>query len=258
MRFMVLGPLEIVDQKEPIRITASMQRIVLAVLLINAGRPVSVTRMMEELWGDRPPPSARKTVHGYVWRLRGLLDRSHHRHIETVDHGYRLQAGDVDLSQFEQLICAGRKASAAGDLPSAGRLLGEALALWRGQALTNVPATPQIVVSRTRLEELRLSALAARFDIDLEMGRHRAITPELSVMVSEYPFNEEFHAQLMLSLYRSHRQAEALEVFYKLRSYLVAELGVEPSPWLQRLLLRILDNDCELTEAKPMRPEVVL
>ncbi|MEV0386261.1 AfsR/SARP family transcriptional regulator [Nonomuraea sp. NPDC050643] len=254
---MVLGPLEVVDQNTPIKITASMQRLVLAVLLLNVGRPVSVPQMVADFWGERPPPSARKTVHGYVWRLRGLIDRSCHRHIETVDSGYRLRADDVDFVRFERLVGAGRRASAAGDLPAAERRLSEALALWRGPALTNVPATPQIAVSCTRLRELRLSALAARFDIGLEMGQHRLITPELQVIVVEYPFNEEFHAQLMLSLYRCHRPAEALEVFYKLRSYLVDELGVEPSPSLQRLFLRILANDCALAAARPVN-EMVL
>ncbi|WP_235030233.1 AfsR/SARP family transcriptional regulator [Nonomuraea solani] len=243
---MILGPLEIVDQNIPIKITASMQRLVLAVLLLNVGRPVSVEQMVTDFWGDRPPASARKTVHGYVWRLRGLLDRSCHQHIETVDNGYRLQADDVDSVRFERLYRAARQASAAGDPASAVRLLSEALDLWRGPALSNVPTTPQIALSCTRLEELRLSALAARFDTGLEMGQHHVITPELRVMVIEYPLNEAFHAQLMLSLYRSHRPAEALDVFYKLRSYLVNELGVEPSPSLQELFLRILANDCQL------------
>ncbi|WP_158894315.1 AfsR/SARP family transcriptional regulator [Amycolatopsis anabasis] len=249
MRFRVLGPLQVRDGADWSTIRAAQQRIVLAILLVEAGRVVSADRIVDEIWGDRPPRTALNTVQGYVARLRRLLGSNANTALVTEDRGYRLalEDGELDSAVFERLAESGRRAAREGRWEAASGDLGAALAFWRGPALADVPATAAVAAEATRLEQCRLSALEARLDAELQLGHHAETVDELHHLVDEYPLRERLRGALMLALYRCGRRAEALETYRRGRAVLVAELGLEPGPQLRSLERAILDDDAALS-----------
>jgi DNA-binding SARP family transcriptional activator len=230
---------------------------VLAILLLNANRVVSIDRLADHLYGEEPPASALTQIQAHVSHLRRRLDPtlaagSPGSLIETRAPGYlvRLAHEQLDLRQFERLTGEGREASLLGDHDTAASRYREALDLWRGPALADLDASfLQPVIAR--LEDLRLAAIEDRIDAELALGRHGSLTGELEALVSESPIRERPHGQLMLALYRSGRQAEALEVYRRLRQTLVDELGLEPGPALQQFERAILTQDPSLSLQRP-------
>jgi len=245
VEYRILGPLEVVDEGEPVPLGRLKERLVLAVLLLHANEFVSRERLIDELWGESPPPTARKAVNVYVSQLRKALTRSGRDPIATADAGYRfrIEPGELDSTRMEHLLATARERAAAGELETAAELLREALALWRGPALAGLLLESHGRDEVAQLDELRLTALMDRIDCDLALGRHEDVLGELHVLVGEHPLRERLRAQLMLALYRADRQAEALDAYQQAREVLVDELGIEPSPALQRLQKGILAQD---------------
>ena len=249
MEFRILGPLEVTDQGREPAIAANKQRALLAILLLHANEVVSSDRLIEELWGERPPASAAKSLQVYVSRLRHALegDRGNGTDgvIVTRGHGYlvRVGPGELDLSRFERLVEEGSEALADGVPERALERLREALALWRGPPLAEFAYEPFAQTEIARLEELHLSALEQRIDAELALGRHAQVIGELEALIDRNPFRERLRAQLMLALYRSDRQAEALEAYRRARRTLVEEVGVEPGEQLRSLERAVLAQD---------------
>ncbi|MFL5828781.1 MAG: glutaminyl-peptide cyclotransferase [Solirubrobacteraceae bacterium] len=245
VEFRILGPLEVVEHDRPLVLGGPKQRALLAVLLLHRGEVVSTERLSDELWGERPPASAAKTVQAYVSNLRRALGDGL---LVTRGHGYLLQTerGQLDVDRFEALVDAGRTALGEGDARRASERLREALALWRGPPLSDFAYEPFAQAETARLQEERLAALEDRIDADLALGRHAALVGELEALVREHPLRERFQAQLMLALYRSGRQADALERYQETRRKLTDELGIEPGQELQELERAILNQDPEL------------
>jgi len=249
----VLGPLNVREQGISIVPSAGKPRQILALLVLRNGRAVSVSNLMEELWGDETPRSATTTLQTYILQLRRKIaktlaheqDRNAKDVLVTKYGGYQLNVGPgtFDLRTFERLAARGDAELEAGDALSASADLGEALALWRGSALQDVPAGPVLSMELLGLQEARMRALDLRITADLLLGRHAALIPELRMLTAQNPLHENLHAQLMLALHRSGSTWRALEMFQQLRGCLVTELGVEPSPRLQRLHQAILAGD---------------
>lgn len=232
-------------------IRAAQPRVVLAVLLAEAGQVVSADRLVDELWGYHPPRTALNTIQGYVARLRKLLGSE--TRLLTRDRGYLLELADGDLDSlvFERLAESGQRAVADGRLVAGVEELAAALALWRGPALDDVPASPVVTAEVTRLEKRRLTALEARLGAELALGRHLETVDELARLVGEYPLRERLRCHLMLAMYRCGRRAEALDVYRDGRAVMVAELGMEPGPELRELERAILADDRTLTGPTP-------
>jgi DNA-binding NarL/FixJ family response regulator/DNA-binding SARP family transcriptional activator len=259
VEYRILGPLEVVEGGEPVRLDRLKERLVLAVLLLHSNELVSRERLIDELWGESPPPTAKKAVNGYISRLRKQLARNGHDPIATADGGYRLEvgAGELDAADLRQLLATARERTAAGEPEASADLLREALGLWRGPTLAGLLLESHGRDEVAQLDELRLTALIDRIDCDLALGRHEEVLGELHVLVGEHPLRERLRAQLMLALYRADRQAEALDAYQQAREVLVEELGIEPSPPLQRLQREILAQDpaLELSDGIAARPE---
>src|SRR5205809_4312443 len=217
MDFRLLGPREVLREGGPLRVGGPKQRALLALLLLHANEALSRERLIDGLWGERPPATAAKALQVYVSQLRKLLEPE--RPLETTASGYlfRLEPGQLDLQRFETLVAEGRTALACGASGEAARVLAEALALWRGPALADLAYEPFAQADIARLEDLRLSALEERIEAELELSRHAELTGELEALVAEHPLRERLRGQLMLALYRSGRQAEALEGYQKAR-----------------------------------------
>ena len=245
MEFRVLGPLEVVDHDGPVALGAPKQRALLAVLLLHRGKPVSSDRLIDEIWGEQPPASANKIVQGYVSNLRKVLGDGR---LVTQGRGYMLQLepGQTDVDRFEALVAEGRRALENGDALTAGAVLGQALAVWRGPALTDFAYQPFAQSEIARLEESRLVVLEDRIDADLASGEHTRLVGELEALVREHSLRERLQGQLMLALYRSGRQADALETYHIARDRLIDELGLEPGPELKELERAILAQDPRL------------
>jgi len=245
VEYRILGPLEVVDEGEPVPLGRPKERLALAVLLLHANEFVSRERLIDELWGESPPPTARKAVNVYVSQLRKVLARNGLDPIATADGGYRLEvdAERLDTARLQQLLATARERAAAGELEAGAELLREALTLWRGPTLAGLLLESHGRDEVAQLDELRLTALMDRIDCDLALGRHEEVLSELHVLVGEHPLRERLRAQLMLALYRAGRQADALEAYQQAREVLVEELGIEPSPGLQRLQKGILSQD---------------
>ena len=248
MEYRILGPLEVVDEGEPVPLGRLKERLVLAILLLHANEFVPRERLIDELWGEAPPPTAKKAVNVYVSQLRKALARNGHDPITTADGGYRLGVDDdgLDVSRLRQLLATARERTTAGDPEAAAELLREALGLWRGPTLAGLLLESHGRDEIAQLDELRLTALMDRIDCDIALGRHEEVLGELQVLVGEHPLRERLRAQQMLALYRADRQAEALEAYQQARQTLVEELGIEPSPALQRLQQGILRHDPSL------------
>jgi DNA-binding SARP family transcriptional activator/streptogramin lyase len=248
--FRILGPLEARENGRALAIGPGKQRALLALLLLETGEVVSTDRLIDALWGERPPASALNSVHVYVSQLRKVLGEGC---LITSGHGYllALEPGQVDLGRFERLLGEGRELLARGEAKHASEVLHAALALWRGPPLTEVASEPFAQGEIARLEELRLEALEERIEADLALGCHDQLVPELEALVRANPLRERFRGQLMLALYRSGRQAEALESYRQARVTLVEEVGLEPGRRLQELERAILSQDPALDLPAP-------
>ena len=244
-QFRLLGPLAVTVEGEPLALGGQKRRALLAALLLEANRIVSRDRLIDALWGEEPPDTARNTIQVYVSQLRKLLPEGT---LETAPPGYRLAVDPeaIDLFRFIQLTQQARAALTVGNASDAAETLREALALWRGPALADLAWEPLAQGEVVRLEELRLAALEDRIDADLALGRHGQLIGELESLVAEHPLRERLRAQLMLSLYRSGRQADALAVYQRARKALVDELGIEPGEALRKLERAILAQDPSL------------
>jgi predicted ATPase/DNA-binding SARP family transcriptional activator len=238
--YRILGPLEVLGDNGPLRLGGAKQRALLALLLLDSGRVVSQERLIDELWGEAPPDTARESVHVYVSRLRKVLPAGA---LVTEGAGYALQVAPdaVDLASFERLRAEGR--------------FHEALALWRGPPLAEFDED-FARVEGGRLEELRLSTLEERLDADLARGRHAELVGELEALVDAHPHRERLRGQLMLALYRSGRQAEALAA-YRAARFALDELGIEPSEELRRLERQILTQDAALMPRRSRAETIV-
>jgi DNA-binding SARP family transcriptional activator len=248
--FFILGPLEAVVEGGQLQLQAEKPRALLALLLLRRNRVVPATELIDDLWGDDPPETAASALQVYVSQLRKALGPDR---VLTKAPGYsiRVEEGELDLDGFEHLVGKGRELLEQGNAEPAAELLREALGLWRGSALAEFSAAPFARTAGVRLEESRLEAVELRVDADLALGRETRLVPELEELVAASPYRERLRAQLMLALYRSGRQAEALELYRRTRDTFVDELGIDPGPELQELEQRILRQDKSLLVARP-------
>jgi DNA-binding SARP family transcriptional activator len=252
LEFCLLGPLGVRCGATVVVVPPGKQRAVLAALLLNAGRVVSLDELAEALWGSRPPPSARVTVQNYVMRLRKALGNTGRSRISTRPSGYviHVDADELDVSRFEALLRAARAAAKDGAWEAAAQDADAALALWQGEPLADVGSEPLTVREVPRLAELRLQALEARIDAGLHLGRHGEVVAELRHLAGLYPLRERLHALLMLALYRDGRQGEALAAYQHARDVLIELLGAEPGAELRELHQRVLTADPSLRVAE--------
>ena len=249
LEFGLLGPLQVVAAEELIRLGGPKQRAVLALLLLEAGHLVPTERLVEQIWRGGPGGSAR-SVQVYVSELRRLLGDA--GRIRGEAGGYRLVAADeeIDARQFEHLLAEGRNLLASGNPDAAAKTLREAVALWRGAALADLAYEEFAQIEIGRLEDLRLVALEERIAAELALGRHAGLVAELQAMVAEEPLRERLRTQLMLALYRSGRQPDALAVYHDTRKALL-DLGLEPGSELRELEAAVLRQDATLTVDPP-------
>jgi DNA-binding SARP family transcriptional activator len=234
--FRILGPLEAVaDDGELIALGGQKQRAVLALLVLRANQIVSTEFLVDALWGEQPPRTATTSLQNSISALRKLLGPDV---LLTRPPGYKLavEAAKIDLGRFEQLAASARGLEA----PERAAVLREALELWRGEPLAEIVFEPFATPEVRRLEELRLSVLEDRIDADLASERYAELVPELEGLVARHPLREGLRGQLMLALYHSARQADALRAYQDARRALVEEVGLEPSPQLQELHAQIL------------------
>jgi predicted ATPase/DNA-binding SARP family transcriptional activator len=255
VEFRILGPLEVADGGGPIPLEASKQRALLGVLLLHPNEVVSSERLIDELWGERPPATGAKVVQTYVSKLRRALGPEM---IATRAPGYllRIEEDALDAIRFRRLTAEGRRLAANAEHAHADTVYREALALWRGPPLADVIFESFARNEVERLEEERLGALMDRIDCELALGDHDQLVAELETLVKRHPLRERLHAQLMLALYRSGRQADALAAYHDARRTLVEELGLEPSRELQALEGAILNQDPALAATPRPPPRV--
>jgi DNA-binding SARP family transcriptional activator len=248
VEFRILGPLEVVEDGNPVALGTLKERLVLAVLLLHANEFVSRERLIDDLWGEAPPPTAREAVYVYVSKLRKTLTHEGHDPIATASGGYRLhiEPESLDLSRMQVLVGDARELVAEGETEKAAARFDAALSLWRGPTLAGLQLESLGRDEVARLDELRLSALMDRIDCDLALDRQEQVLGELSVLVREHPLRERLRAQQVLALYRADRQADALAAYADARKTLVDDLGIEPSEGLQRLQQAILRHDASL------------
>jgi DNA-binding SARP family transcriptional activator len=248
--FRLLGPLEVVAGGEGVELPAGQPSAVLARLLLDPNRPLSPDVLVDAIWGDTPPASARKVLQAYVSHLRKALGADR---IETSAAGYavRVEPDELDLLRFERLTAEARSAS---DPARRSSLLAEALSLWRGAALSEFRREPFAAPAARRLNDLRIAALEERIDAELALGHHDRIVGDIQALVDAEPLRERPRRQLMLALYRSGRQADALASYLDARRRLVDELGLEPGKALQELERAILNDDPALAaDGEPKR-----
>ncbi|WP_247197936.1 AfsR/SARP family transcriptional regulator, partial [Streptomyces sp. GESEQ-35] len=258
MSFAVLGRVRAWRDGTELDLGSPQQRVVLAALLLRRGRPVTTAELVDAVWGDDPPNAAVSVLRTYVSRLRKVLrpgpddtraidGAEAPQVVVSVADGYlaRVPTGSVDLGVFEERVAEAQRLRAVGEAPAAARLLHAALAEWEGVPLAGLPG-PLAKAERDRLAEERLAALEARLEIDLELGRHSEVIPALVALTGEHPLREGLRQLLMLALYRSGRQAEALETYRRTRGTLVDELGIEPGAPLRELHERILAGEASL------------
>ena len=250
----MLGPLEVEGPDGALSLGGAKQRAVLAHLILRANRPVPIDMLIDGLWGEGPPETARNTLQTYVYRLRQVLGDGR---ISSEAAGYvlRADAAEIDATKFEAMVKAA-KADLPSDLSKAAAAFSEALALWRGAPLADLSNEPSLRGEIARLEELRLSATEHRIAAEIELGGHSTVVSELDALTARYPLRERMWANLMLALYRLGRQAEALAAYQRARQVLADELGTEPSRELQRLHEQILRRDPSLGLSEPARQAV--
>jgi predicted ATPase/DNA-binding SARP family transcriptional activator len=238
----LLGPLEVHADGRRVALGGRRERTLLAMLLLNANREIGVDRLVDAIWGDRPPTNPRAALHNVVSRLRARLAPDA---VSRTGSGYilRLEPGDLDLARVEELGREATSARTANRLHASVGLLRDALAHWRGEALSEFAGEPFAGAEAGRIAELRLHLLEERIALELELGRHDDLVGELEALVAEHPLRERFRAQLMLALYRSGRQSEALDAYQSARRVLSDELGLEPGPELRQIERAVLNQD---------------
>ena len=258
MQFRILGSLEVRDDDRLVPLPAGRARALLALLILRAGEVVSADRLVDDLWGETPPPTAGKALQGLVSALRKRLEpartaREAPTILRTVAPGYVLtvEPDCVDAHRFRRLVAE------ASDAPDAERSprLRQALSLWRGPALADFVYEPFAQREISALEELRLVAIEQRIEADLTAGSPGEVIPELEALIAEHPFREGLRAQLMLALYRAGRQADALDAYRRARRTLIEALGIEPGPTLRQLEQAILRQDSSLDPGPRRRSE---
>ena len=261
LAFGVLGPFEATYDGHHLPLGGRQQRAVLALLVCEASQAVSVDHLIDGVWGDPAPAGAVSSVQTHIFHLRQVLEPDRARGapgtvLVTVPGGYRLDVDPscVDMTRFERLTTEGDAALARGDPAAALAGYDAALALWRGDVLAGLADHPFVAHVRARLEEARASALVSRLQAQLDVGHDLAVVAEARALVRDHPLREDLHAQLMLALYRSGRQSDALAAYHQLRSVLDEELGIEPSPRLQELQRRVLTQDPSLDWQPPSVP----
>ncbi len=250
MELRILGPLEALDGPQPVPLGGDKRRAVLAVLLLHANETLSSERLIDELWGESPPANALKTLQVHVSRLRKVLPGDV---LVTRGHGYELRLGseDLDADRFERLLDDGRGELAAERPERALSLLERALALWRGPPLADLAYEPFAQAEIARLEDLRVAAVEQLIEAKLALGRHSEVVAELERLVDEHPYRERLRAHLMVALYRSDRQADALQAYQNARRQLVEDLGIEPGERLRELESAVLAQDPALALQEP-------
>ncbi|MGP3688267.1 AfsR/SARP family transcriptional regulator [Streptomyces sp. IBSNAI002] len=257
--YRILGPLDVRRAGEPVAVTAPKERDLLALLLLNADRPVPAEELIDGIWGGAPPSTARTTLQNYVKRLRHALHGSgtDREVLATEPGGYvlRLDHGVLDLREFEGLTRGAAQAAERGDDAAASARLRAALALWRGDALAGSRADRLTQVEAPRLNESRMVAFENRVQADLRLGRHADVIIDVQSAIVGHPLRERLHGQLMLALYRSGRRGDALTAYQQARAQLVHDLGLEPGPELLALHRRVLAGDPALMEARAPRTE---
>lgn len=252
MDFRVLGVLELRRGDRWVSLEAPKMRALLAILLIHAGEAVSRQALIEAIWDEHPPRRAANALQVYVLKLRQAIAGGGHdgSAVHSSRHGYRLEIGGraTDALCFEALIEEARRAEAGGDPARAVRLLDEALGLWHGEPYADLAEAPFAEPERARLQELRLLALEQRIGCELRLGHHQTLIAELAALIREHPLQERLREHLMVALYRSGRQAEALDLYESTHRMFVAERGIVPGPDLRRLQEAILRQDAALEE----------
>src|SRR3954452_1926529 len=258
MQFRVLGALEVLRDGVGVQPTSAKQRALLAVLVVRAGEVVPADTLVDAVWPERPPATATGTLQNYISQLRKAIEPggasgAARQVLVTAEPGYRLVIGphDLDAWRFERLLAEGRAALRDGRAGVAVRLLAEGLALWRGPALADVADVELVRHEAQRLDALRVSALEARVEADVALGRHHELVAELERLVAVYPLREQLWALLMVCLYRAGRQADALAAFQQLRHRLADELGLDPSSELVQLEHDILGHAPALDWSPP-------
>lgn len=248
-RFEILGPLRAWRGDLELDLGPAKQRAVLAVLLTHANKPVQTARIIEEVWGDDRPENGANVVQKYIAGLRRVLEperppRTPGQLLTLTNAGYllRVEPNCLDVDQFHALVRQARTARAESNLVDASRLLGDAIGLWRAEVLANL-SEPLLGTARRRLNEMRVAALEEWAEVELDLGHHSRLVPELGRLVTEFPLREQLRYLLMLALYRCGRQAEAYSAYRDARDFLVEEFGVEPSKRLQLLQERMLQTD---------------
>ena len=249
-QFRILGAVEVLVDGAPAALGAPKQRALLAMLLVNRRRVMSADALVDGLWGESPPASAVQSLQVYVHGLRRAVGAER---IETAGSGYRAAVSEheLDLDRFERGLERGRAAREAGHVEDAADELRQALSLWRGSALADLPEESRRAAEADRLDELRLTALELRYDAELASGRHDAVVAELEALSAEHPYHERFLEQRVLALYRCGRQADALEVYREARRTLSEDLGLEPGPALRELERAVLRQDPSLAAPPP-------
>jgi DNA-binding SARP family transcriptional activator len=247
-KFMILGPMTIVSQDRDIGPLAPKLRQVLALLALNASQVVHIDLIIEELWGGNPPRSAVTTAQTYIHQLRKITPQDKAgapgSMIVTKAPGYMLCADpkQVDSFVFQRRVWQARKSFDSGGATEAARLFRQALDMWRGPALADVAPGRVLEAQVVTLEEQRLRALELRIQADLRLGQYRELIGELKSLVTSHPLNEWFHGQLIAALSQAGRRNDALQAYQQLRTTLNGELGLEPSPELQRLQREVLSS----------------
>jgi YVTN family beta-propeller protein len=261
LQYGVLGPLRVARSGTSLPLGGPQQRAVLAQLLVEADKVVSVSQLADALWGDCPPSRLTTTVQTYVFHLREVLEPSRRRGepsrvLVTESGGYRLQVGEgsVDAALFERLVCSGQAMLADGAFAEAAAELEQALVLWRGDVLADLAHFAFVAPFARRFDEIRLSAIESKIDAELALGLHVSVVPELDSLVARHPLRERLQARRMLALYRCGRQSDALAAYHELRRVLNEELGIEPSLPLQQLHRAVLGQDPDLAWAPPPAP----
>jgi DNA-binding SARP family transcriptional activator/class 3 adenylate cyclase len=249
-RFRLLGPIEVNGDNAPLSLGGRMPKAVLAVLLLHAGQALSVDRLVEVLWGDDPPKTAATSLQNFVAQLRKALGADV---LVRQAPGYllRVEPDELDVNRFARLVSEASSAAPAERIP----ILHEALGLWRGTPLADFTYEAFAQHEIRRLEDLRLSAIELRIDAELELGRLTEVVGELESLIAKNPLRERLRELLMLALYRSGRQAEALDVYQAVRRLLLEELGLEPGPQLQELQKAIIRQDAALSSVGRRRSE---
>jgi predicted ATPase/DNA-binding SARP family transcriptional activator len=238
-----LGPVQVVRAGREVWLGGPRPRAVLALLVLEAGRVVPVDRLVEEVWGGRPPPGAAKTLRSYISRLRAVVTPE--ASLAARGGGYVLTVDPVmvDAVRFERLVGAGQAFLSAGEAAAAADRFRQAMGLWGGRALADVCEVEPLAREAARLEELRLAAVEGRIEADVELGLHAEVTAELEGLIAEYPLRERLWRLLVLALYRAERQADALAAYRRARDLMATELGLEPGAELRRLEQAVLRQE---------------